>query len=396
MKNLPTVFAIVLILACLSQVVADIYLASLPFIADDFAVSVHMVQLSLFFFMLGLAGSQLFYGSLADALGRKRPLILGLSLCLIGSLTCLYAHHISVFNLGRLIQGIGAGAGMVIPRSIMRDIFSGAKLAKTSSYLSIASIAIVTGAPFLGSYLQHWFNWQASFVFVIFYTVITIILIIGSLPETGRHQHIDHLQWHNIRSNIKQLLSSIQFVPYVVIISAAYACVLSWLTAGSVLLQKQYHLSPTGFGWLCLIIGGVYAIGSLSNARLLNHYRPQQLLKFGISIIVIGSLCVAGLALLKNANTWTVFIPVLLTLCGVSFIMPNAYACAMTPFGQIAGTAGALASFAQITGGVLSSGIISLLPDHNALPMGMTMLVFGLIALYALRCSVNSDQQTLH
>ncbi len=112
MKNNALLFAIILLLTSLSQVLSDIYLPSLPFIASSFGVSTHLVQLSLFYFMSGLAVSQLFYGSLSDAYGRKYPLIAGLILCVFGSFICLFATNITTFNLGRILQGVGTGAGI--------------------------------------------------------------------------------------------------------------------------------------------------------------------------------------------------------------------------------------------------------------------------------------------
>lgn len=386
MKKMFSLFVVVLLLASLGQVVSDIYLPSLPFIAKSFAVSQHLVQLSLFAFLSGLAFSQLLYGPVSDAYGRRYPLIVGLVLCGVGSIICWQSSSIAMFNLGRLVQGIGAGASMALSRSVMRDLFSGHALAKVGSYLSVANIAVMTSAPFIGGYIQHWLHWRASFVVLTAYCLLILLLLLFKLPETNQHRHKDHLKWQSIKSHVGYLFRGRVFIPYAVIIFCAYAAIVAWLTSGSLLLQQEYALSPQGFGGLCLIVGCIYGLGSLSNARLLNHFSAQQLLAVGLFIFFLGGVLISVVALLVQPNVMTVFIPVLVMLFGASIIFPNAYACLMTPFAKAAGIAGALASFLQILGGVVTSCLIAYLPNHNALPLGGVVILTALIALIAFRC----------
>ncbi len=253
MKNRSIIFIIVLIMSSLAQVVSDIYLPSLPALSQAMQVSAHLVQLSLFSFTMGLSVSLLFYGAISDAFGRKPPAIFGLSLCIVGSIICVTAHNITIFNIGRAIQGIGAGAGLA-SRVIIRDMFSGTALAKLGSYLSIANIGIMTGAPFLGGDLQHWFGWHASFIFLIIYTVSALVLLLSLLPETNQHKHRDHLRWTVIKANLTQLRQSKLFISRVFIIFLTYAGVLAWLTAGPIVLHQKYGGRQWVLaGYVCLL-----------------------------------------------------------------------------------------------------------------------------------------------
>ncbi len=154
-KQKPTLslFAIILLLATSGQIAADLYLPSLPFIAKGLKSPIHLVQLSLSLYMIGLASSQLIYGPLSDGIGRKKPIIIGFTLLVIGSIICLTASSIKSLIIGRCIQGMGAGCSISLSRAILRDIYTGKHLAKLGSYLAVCSVAIMASAPLVGGYI---------------------------------------------------------------------------------------------------------------------------------------------------------------------------------------------------------------------------------------------------
>ncbi len=391
--GLSKVLVTVLLLATLTPVISDLYLPSLPFIAQAFQVSARDVQLSLFYYLTGLALSQLIYGPLSDAIGRKVPLMVGLSLCVVGSVICFSAQSIEFLNAGRVVQGIGAGSGIAISRSIMRDVFSGSKLAKMSSYLSIANIAVITSAPFLGGYLQEWFHWRAGFIFLTGYTLFILFLVKQALPETGHSIQKEGFKLKVFKENVKFLLRSPIFRIFTGIILLTYANVFAWLTTGPILLQTKHGLSPTDFGLLCLVIGFFYAIGSLINARLLSKYPPSKLILMGGLLMCLGGASIIIMVVLHEEVMFALFTAVLVFLFGTSFVFGNSFACVLTPFGNMAGTTVAVIGFFQVLGGVLSSGLMSVFSDYGAMPMGVFILLsssalVGLI-LYALKFSGN-------
>ena len=383
--SLPIILVIILILANLSQVVSDIYLPSLPFIAHTMKVSHNLVQLSLFSFMAGLAVAVLFSGLLSDAVGRKKPIISGLIICIIGSLICISSHSIIIFNVGRALQGFGAGVSMSPGRAIFRDIFDGKQLAIMGSYLTIANIGIMTAAPFLGGYLQQWFNWHASFIFITFYALLALIAALWLLPETHQNKHRDHIMPSVIKANLKTLTYSPIFMKSAFCIFFVFAAVFAWLTAGPIILQVYYGLTPVEFGWFCIVIGIVFAIGAFTNARRLKKTSPETQLKHGAFISIMSGILIIIGALLPLHNTFTIFIPILCFMFGASWVFPNTYAVAMKPFGKIAGIATALLVCLQMLGAVFSSALISFLPSHSTLPMGIAMAVFCLIAYWLVK-----------
>ncbi|MCP4473120.1 MAG: multidrug effflux MFS transporter [Gammaproteobacteria bacterium] len=175
MKSKQTLFTILLLLGSIGQVAADLYLPSLPAISTSLAVSINSVQWSVSAYMWGFALSQLIYGPLSDGIGRKKPLLFGMSLALLGSIICLSAQSIDWLIIGRFTQGIGAGSGVILTRVIMRDIYSGSQLAKFGSYLSVAGVPIMAGAPLMGGIIEHILGWRANFVLLTLYAFISIL-----------------------------------------------------------------------------------------------------------------------------------------------------------------------------------------------------------------------------
>ena len=128
MDSKTALFGALLLAVCLTQFAVDIYASAIIAIATDFNVDVTMVQWSMSIYMFGVATSQLVYGPVSEGVGRKKPLLFGLGIMLIGCLICLSAQYIDVLIAGRFVQGAGAGACAALWRSIFRDSFKGEEL----------------------------------------------------------------------------------------------------------------------------------------------------------------------------------------------------------------------------------------------------------------------------
>lgn len=207
-------FPVILMVACAAQIASDIYSPSIPAIANFLHTSIAHVQFSMAIYMLGLAISQLFYGALSEGLGRKIPLVAGLIILLIGNLISVFSTTITILLFARFIQGCGAGACAALWRSIFRDTFEGAEIAKYGSYFAIFATFVVPAVPALGGYLEEYFNWRASFLFLILYTLVTLLMVLLWLKETNLHHHRDRLKPIFIVQSFKKMLVSPVFMGY--------------------------------------------------------------------------------------------------------------------------------------------------------------------------------------
>jgi MFS family permease len=136
--------------------------------------------------------------------------------------------------LGRLLQGLGGGAGVVLAGSIVRDLLEENQLAKTYSYMCLANIVLIASAPLVGGYLQHLFGWRASFVFIVLYTLTAFYVAIFHLTETNRYKTMENLRLKKIALNLVTLFTSRAFIGYGTAVFLIYAAILAWLTLGPI------------------------------------------------------------------------------------------------------------------------------------------------------------------
>ncbi|MCH9628052.1 MAG: Bicyclomycin resistance protein [Chlamydiales bacterium] len=376
MKVHTLLFLVVVLAACLTQFGADIYAPSLPAISEQMQVNIGLVQWSMSIYMLGIALSQLVFGPLSEGIGRKMPLLLGMLIMLGGSLLCLFSTNVHMLITGRLIQGLGAGAAAALWRTIFRDLYQGDELAKYTSYLVILIMFIVPAAPALGGYLQHYLNWQASFGFMVVYGVVVICAIQWGYKETSQHHHLERLKPSFIVRTYLQMLTSPVFMGITMCTFLSYGAFFSWLVVGPVLLIKVVGLSPVVYGWITLLGGGIaYGLAGTINGKVVTRFGASNMIRFGWSVMIFSSILFFLGQIFIGTTALTLVIPMLFLYFGGTFIWPNVYAMAFTPFGKVAGYAGALYGAMQLGGGAALGGVISYLPDHNPIPLAWIILI---------------------
>jgi DHA1 family bicyclomycin/chloramphenicol resistance-like MFS transporter/DHA1 family 2-module integral membrane pump EmrD-like MFS transporter len=388
-------FLVLLLAICLTQLAADLYAPALPHIAGYFHSSIASAQWSMAIYMLGVALSQLIYGPLSEGVGRKTPLVAGLGIMLLGSLLCIFAVHMDMLIIGRLIQGCGAGACAALWRPIFRDMFTGEALSQYGSYLVIFVMFIIPAAPVLGSYLLQALGWQSLFVFIGVYTFIALSTIHFCYHETNRHFHQDRLQLGYIAATYKRLLTHRQFMGVTVCTFLSYGAFFAWFSIGPVLLIHVLHVTPVAFGWLTFFGGGcAYALAGWLNGRLVKCWGMPCMMRIGFTIMLVGGLCMFFATALFGLHVWTIIAPMSLFYFGSTFIWPNAFATAFTPFGDIAGYAGSLYGFMQIGGAACIGALITQLPMQNQIPLAGVMLVASLLAwsVYEWACLRKSSE----
>jgi len=376
MNSRSTLFSVLIMAACLTQFAADIYAPSIPAMARDFEASIDSVQWSMSIYMFGVAVSQLVYGPLSEGIGRKPPMIFGLLIMLIGSIVCAMTISIDLVIFGRFVQGIGAGACASLWRSVFRDSFSKEELAQYSSYLVTAVMFVIPTAPLIGGYLQQYFGWYASFVFMTIYSIIALFGVIFGFRETNTSYHISKLKMKFVVSKYLILLRSPTFMGMTCGTFLTYGAFFSWFVIGPVLLIDRLGISPMEFGWLTFICGGIsYGLAGFINGRLVKTWGMTAMLRIGW-----GSMIISGIAMilgyyLAGMNIWYIMIPVVLLFFGSTFIWPNAFATAFSPFGDIAGYAGALYGFMQVSGAAVLAAFAAYLPDDNQLILAITIII---------------------
>jgi len=381
MKKNIFFFIFLFFISCLGQISSDLYLPALPTIRNLFFTSEHWMQITLAIFMFGFSVSHLIYGPISDYIGRKKPLIVGVGICMIGTLICRFSTSIESLIIGRALQGLGAGAGAALFLSILRDVYEGNTLAKISSFLGISRVILLASAPLIGSYLLHFFNWRACFSFLFIYSTLCFIGSFFILKETNQQQNINPIRIKVIAKNMWGLCMHPVFISNAFCVMLAFSGILAWLTTLPFLLQDVVGLTPIQFGWISALAGLFFIVGGFINAMVVERFGLVKMLFVGLLIMLIASLVMLSFGLTHKINTTVIMVPVIIYIIGSSFIFSNAYAGAMHPFSKMAGTAAAVFGFLQILGGAISSALMSTFKNHNQTPLALILFFSSVLAL---------------
>src|ERR1700751_4698825 len=166
----------------LGIVASTIYVPSIPAIAATFETPISRVQLTFVGYLLAFAASMLVLGPLSDRYGRRRTIICGLLLSALSSIACAASPTIEFLIAARVVQGIGACAGLVVGRAITRELWGREAAAQVIAGRAIAATLMQAFAPVLGGYLQEWVGWRANFAVVAILAIFAMLLVIRFVP----------------------------------------------------------------------------------------------------------------------------------------------------------------------------------------------------------------------
>jgi DHA1 family bicyclomycin/chloramphenicol resistance-like MFS transporter len=372
-------------LAALGPLAIDMYLPAFPRIAEAMHAQVPDIQRTLASYFVGLALGQLFYGPLADRLGRKPALYLGLTLFAFASMGCALARSIGSLAILRFIQALGGCAEMVMSRAIVRDLFDDKQSAKVFSSLVLVMGLAPILAPLIGGFLASHFGWSAIFwlhTFAGFAGLLSTILFFReSLPPQRRIRH----SAGQIVGTYFQLLRHREFMLQAMTVSIGTAGLFAYVGGSPYVFEKIFHITESRFGFYF----GPIAFGIISMSQV-NGYLAGR---FDIRVILRAALfidAVAGIVLLIDALSgaggfWGIYLPLWIFIASMGFIFPNTTVLAMSPHGRIAGNASAVLGFLQFgisaIGGLIVSAWQSAQAIPTAIPMAATIAICGAVAL---------------
>ncbi len=367
----------------LGPLTIDMYLPALPTITADLMTTSATIQLTLTGTLLGLALGQLLIGPLSDAVGRRRPLLIGTALHVLASALIVVSPNIAVLGTLRVVQGLGAAAGSVIALAVVRDLFRGRAAATLLSRLFLVLGVSPVIAPTLGGELLRVTSWHGVFAALAIYGFVIIPLAAWALPESLPPERRTSTGVGTIVTNYIGLLHDRVFVGLVLVAGLTMAGLFGYIAGSSFVYQQQYALNEQQFG-LVFGAGAVFLIAATQlNAYLLRRFEPRVLV-----LAAAGGATAAGLLLLVLAATGLggivgVTLPLWAVLFFIGIVLPNAPALALGRHGEAAGTAAALLGAVQFGVGAAVSPVVGIL-GNNATAMGVVVaggLVLALLVL---------------
>lgn len=375
MKSVFFVTAHCLLFLSIGYVATDIYLPSLPALADHFHATEGSVQMTLSAFLLAYALTPLITGPLSDRYGRKKVIASGLFIALLATIGCYFSTSIFQLIGFRLLQGLGTGSVALASRAMILDLFSGKTLARQMSYITMSMPIMLASAPAIGGLLQEAYGWQMVFMFLGCYIAVvlgSVILLEEPLKHKSKHTPREALTiYKDILQNHRFLLFGFgQMVPTI--------GMFAYFTASPFLFQEVIGLSPAEYGYLATYISGMIVIASYVNAQLLRRLDITTIILIGTGLMTLSGILMLGFHLWGIMNTWTVLLPTLLFFCCLPMNISNSVSRAMQEIKGHFGSATAVLTTLQFLAGALVSFVFSVVKEENAAPLAFTFLLVGL------------------
>ncbi len=374
--------AILLGLLCaIGPFAIDMYLPAMPNIAADLVTDQAAVQKTLISYFGAFGIAQLVYGPLADMLGRKPPLYAGLLLFLVGSIGCVFAPTIDWLIAARFVQGAGGAAVMVIPRAIVRDLYTGTLATRLMAQIMLVISVSPMLAPLAGSGVVEITGWRGVFAVMAIATLLSLALTAFMLPETLEPEHREPVDFAHLLRGSRMLLGDAYFMGLTFIGGFGMASFFVFLAAASFVYTGHYGLSPTGFS----IAFAVNAIGFFTASQFaasigerVGLVRMIVLATGGFALFAFGLLAIS---LIAQPAFVTLVVMLLLANACLGLVIPTAMVMALDDHGDMAGLASSLGGTLQMMAGAGMIALASPFLDGTPRPMVAVIAICSGIAL---------------
>jgi len=370
-------------LVAFGPISTDLYLPSLPAMADAFGTSVSQAQLTLSVFMAGFATGMLIYGPLADRLGRRPVLIGGIAIYVTASIACLLAENIDALIVARFFQAIGACCGPVIGRAVVRDIYDRTEAARMLSTMASAMALAPAVAPIVGGWLFTLFGWQANFLLLTLLGIGVLIAILKLLGETCPHKDPGATRPGRIFGTVTFLLRNRVFLGYTLVVSFGFAGLFSFISGSSFVIIDVLGLAPEYFGFAFMAVVFGYIVGAFSGGRLSGRVGIDRLIAIGTMLAVLAGGGAAVFSWLGIQSLATLIPFISLYFFATAWIIPLGTAGAMAPFPRIAGSVSSLLGFIQMTIGATAGFLVGALHDGTTHSLTTLMTLAGVLSMTA-------------
>lgn len=378
-------------LVALGPLSTDLYLPALPGLTQIFATDVARVQLTLSVFLAGFAVAQLFYGPLSDRYGRRPVMLVGLGVYLLSSVACMLAPSIDTLIAARFFQALGACAGPVLGRAIVRDVYGPLQAARVLAYISGAMAIAPMIGPFIGGWLTVWFGWRANFAALALFSAVQTVVVFNMLRESNAHRDPAATQPRRILENFRILLASRRYLGYLLCVSFTYAALFSFISGSSFVLIDLHGLSPQWFGASFGVVVTGYICGTLITARFTLRLGPPRMVWMGALLGAGAGTLMVMLALFEVRSVWAILLPMFGYTAATGLVMPNAQGGALAPYPKMAGVASALMGFVQMALAAAVGIVVGHIYDGTAIPMTGAIALCGWAVLLCYYLLVRPD-----
>jgi len=396
MKKTPTLsFITLLLLAAFAAFGAMLPVAVSHNIADYFQISLSQEQGVMAWYLAGYALAQLFYGPLANWLGRRKALLIGAGLALIGSVLGLLSTNLKIFEfylISRLLSGLGAGSGLIIGMILIKDLYEKNQARKIFSQIVLSFSFVPFLAIALGGLLEKYGSWENLNFILLAYAVLILILTL-KIPETLQAHLSIQPSIYSLGRSYKKLLSTPAYLKFIIAFGLASSISYLFNSLAPLYLMNIYKLSAQTYGYLSIFPGMGLLIGGYFSQKLAHKISAQTMMKASIIFMLIATLGLSVSVYLNNIwgylgnwggfNNLTFFIfylSAILLFIGQALMVSNSGMEALSHVQDHANGSSLMNALALASGSLMVAGVSPLFLLFN-LSLPLTLLLIVLISL---------------
>ena len=371
------------VLGMLGPFSIDTYLPAVSGIAQSLAATPVQMQQTLSAYLFGFAFMSLFHGAISDSLGRRPVVLWGLAAFTLASAGCALSQSIGQLVFFRAMQGLCTGAGIVVARAVVRDMFSPTQAQKVMSQITIYFGVAPAIAPIIGGWLFVHLNWHSIFWFL---TAVGVVLWIANyrlLPETLHVTQRQPLKLSNLMQGYWQLGLDPRFVLLALASGVPFNGMFLYVLSAPVFLGQHLDLAPTQFFWFfVLTIGGIMC-GAWVSGRMAGRLAPKRQIKYGFVImLLIGLINLVANLMFKAHAAWAL-LPLAIFSFGWAMMVPVVTLLVLDLHPTRRGMASSLQAFIAATANGLVAGVVAPLVMHSTVFMAATSLIMMGVGLLA-------------
>lgn len=379
-SNFIRIVTILCLICAMGPLSTDMYLPSIPAIASDLATSVPTMQLTVSIFFLGMGIGQLVYGPIADAFGRKKVILIGTAIFFLASFCSIFVGSVEFFLLLRLMQALGAAAGVVVINAVMRDLFDGIDFVRAVSVTMLTINIAPLVAPTLGGLIAP-LGWRLVFVILSAYAFCLSLTVLFFMKETLAEENRQTMQPGVVFRNYLEILCSAKSFGVIVAQMANGAGMFAFIAGSPYVYMSIYGVSPSYYGILFAANIICVAVGTSLNTRLVRRSSPLRVLFGALLFSFTGSVLLVASAHCRFESVFSIVIPVIMFICVIGIVGANATTYVLGLYREKSGTASAVMGSLRFAGGAVAGFILNSFETGNALPFAYTIFTCALISL---------------
>lgn len=371
----PSVGLILLLgaLTAFGAISIDLYLPALPAIARHFGAPVAAAQITMSAFFLGMAVGQLGFGPLSDRVGRKPPLIAGASIYTLASLAIMFAPSIEWMATGRFVQAVGACAGVVIARAVVRDRFDTTESARLFSLMFLVLSVAPMLAPSLGAVLLAAFGWQAIFLVLALFGLLCGLAVLFGLNESRSAATAAQAASETTLQSYRAALGNRHVLGFVLAGALNGAALFTYIAGSPALFMAHHGQSPAAFGWIFAVNAGGLILATQLNRAALRRASPALIARTAILAGLAFSLILLALAVAGLASMPVTMVLLFFALGSYGFVGGNTSALALGAMPVRAGAISALIGAGSFAFGAVTSALAAPFAAHGPIAMAAGM-----------------------